>query len=118
MLRILAKKWGATLVATRVAKSSHLKKFREISRNKKINPIVWQKKALMIGLFAGLFSFMGLHLYTFALETGPASIVVPIFSSRNVVVALLCLWYFKEALSSFQKVALGTLLSGLILVSF
>lgn len=92
-------------------------KYYAINRDSKRSTIIWQKRALLTGLFAGLFSFMGLHLYTLALETGPASIVVPIFSSRNVVVALLCLWYFKEALSSFQKVALGTLLSGLILVS-
>lgn len=82
------------------------------------NAIIWQRKALLIGLFAGLFSFMGLQCYAIALENGPASIVVPIFSSRNVVVAMLCLWYFKEALSKIQKVALGTLLSGLVLVSF
>lgn len=76
----------------------------------------WQKRAIQIGLFAGLFSFLGLQMYTMALAIGPASVVVPIFSARNVVVAMLCLWYFKESLSIFQKVALTSLLSGLVLV--
>lgn len=84
---------------------------------KTYSAIVWERSALLTGLFAGLFSFLGLQLYTIALATGPASIVVPIFSSRNVVVAMLCLWYFKESLSIFQKMSLGILLSGLILVS-
>lgn len=79
---------------------------------------IWQKKALAIGLFAGIFSFLGLQFYAFALEAGPASVVVPIFSSRNVIVAMLCLWYFKEGLSFFQRIALGALLSGLFLVNF
>lgn len=79
--------------------------------------IVWQNKAIYTGLFAGIFSFLGLQLYAVALEIGPASIVVPIFSSRNVLVAMMCLWYFKEKLSVFQKWALGSLLCGLCLVS-
>lgn len=78
----------------------------------------WQKRALAVGLFAGIFSFLGLQSYAFALEVGPASVVVPIFSSRNVIVAMLCLWYFKEGLSFFQSIALGALLSGLFLVNF
>lgn len=78
----------------------------------------WQKKAINIGLFAGLFSFLGLQLYAYALEIGPASIIVPIFSSRNVIVTMLCLWYFKENLSKFQRIALGSLLGGLFLVNF
>lgn len=92
---------------------SSIKYIQITSRDK---PFIWEKKSLRVGLGAGLFSFMGLQMYAMALEIGPASVVVPIFSSRNVVVAVLCLWYFKEKLSKFQKVALASLLSGLVLV--
>ncbi len=76
-----------------------------------------QKQAINTGLSAGIFSFLGLHLYALSLENGPASIVVPIFSSRNVLVAMMCLWFFKEKLSVFQKWALLSLLGGLFLVT-
>lgn len=74
--------------------------------------------AVRIGLGAGIFSFLGLQLYAMALATGPASVVVPIFSSRNAVVAVLCIWYFQEHLSRFQKIALMLLIFGLLFVSF
>ncbi len=75
-------------------------------------------QAIKIGLLAGVFSFLGLQSYAIALEGGPASVVVPIFSSRNAIVAVLCIWYFKETLSRFQKMALASLLFGLLCVSF
>lgn len=82
------------------------------------NTFYWQKNAINIGLFAGIFSFLGLQMYSYALIVGPASIVVPIFSSRNVLVAMMCLLYFREKLSTFQLVALSSLLAGLMLVNF
>lgn len=83
-----------------------------------IDVVPWQLPAIYTGLFAGIFSFLGLQIYAFALEMGPASIVVPIFSSRNILVAMMCLWFFQEKLSSFQRLALGSLLAGLCLVNF
>jgi uncharacterized membrane protein len=78
----------------------------------------WEKPALKTGLLAGVFSFLGLQLYSYALLIGPASVVVPIFSSRNIAVAMMCLIYFQEKLSMYQKIALGSLLGGLVLVNF
>lgn len=78
------------------------------------------KKAVRIGLYSGLvagvFSFGGMQLYSYALADGPASIVSPIFSLNSLVVAILSIVIFKEKLSRFQKIALlGTFL-GIVLL--
>lgn len=68
------------------------------------------------GLIAGLFSFSGMQLYSYALESGPASIVSPIFALNSLVVAILSIMFFKERLSRLQQIALlGTFL-GIVLL--
>ncbi|QKG83588.1 DMT family transporter [Kroppenstedtia pulmonis] len=67
------------------------------------------------GLLAGIFSFAGMQLYTVALIEGPASIVAPLFATNSLVVALLSILFFKERLSSVQKISLIFLFIGLVL---
>ena len=76
----------------------------------------WMLSSFSIGLFAGIFSFAAMQTYTYALDIGPASIVVPIFASRGILVMFLCQWFFKEKMSPFQKLSMTCLFSGLFLV--
>lgn len=74
------------------------------------------RTGLYSGLVAGVFSFGGMQLYSYALADGPASIVSPIFSLNSLVVAILSIVIFKERLSRFQQMALlGTFL-GIVLL--
>lgn len=67
------------------------------------------------GVIAGVFSFGGMQLYAYALATGPASIVSPIFATNSLVVALLSIWWFRERLSKLQIIALVGTIVGIIL---
>ncbi len=68
------------------------------------------------GLLAGLFSYVGLQLYSIALQIGPSNIVAPIFATNSLVVAFGSIWLFKERLSRVQFIALICLMAGLVLV--
>jgi len=72
---------------------------------------------LSIGLIIGMFSFLGLYFYAYALSIGPASIVVPIYSTYSFVGAILAIIIYKEKLSFPQKIALACVFIGLILVT-
>lgn len=73
------------------------------------------QKGLIWGGAAGIFSFIGMQLYTIALIDGPASIVAPLFATNSLVVALLSILFFHERLSLFQKLSLFFLFMGLVL---
>jgi drug/metabolite transporter (DMT)-like permease len=75
-------------------------------------------KALLLGGSIGVFSSIGLILLTYAIAHGPASLIVPIFSTRNFVVVILILIFFKEKLTLLQWMALGLLLFGITLIQF
>ncbi|GGK19301.1 hypothetical protein GCM10010965_10500 [Caldalkalibacillus thermarum] len=68
------------------------------------------------GLVAGIFSFAGMQLYVYALATGPASIVSPVFAANSVVVAMLSVFFLKERLSLIQVVALTGIMTGIVLL--
>lgn len=72
---------------------------------------------LNIGLAIGMFSFAGLYFYAYALSIGPASIVVPIYSTYSLISAILSIIFYKEKLSFPQKIALICVFVGLILVT-
>jgi uncharacterized membrane protein len=71
---------------------------------------------LLWGLVSGFFSYLGLQLYSVALQTGPANIVAPIFSTYGLVTVIGSMLVYKEKLTSLQKAALILLFLGLILV--
>ncbi|WP_107727099.1 EamA family transporter [Desmospora activa] len=73
------------------------------------------RKGLIWGGAAGIFSFIGMQLYTIALIDGPASIVAPLFATNSLVVALLSILFFRERLSLIQKCSLLFLFTGLVL---
>lgn len=73
-------------------------------------------KSLRLGLYTGVLSFVSMTLYAEALSNGPASLVSPIFSTSSLILATLCIVFFKERLSLFQVIALVLLFCGLILI--
>ncbi|WP_444685345.1 EamA family transporter [Alkalicoccus luteus] len=73
-------------------------------------------KSFQFGLGAGLFSFAGMQLYAWALQSGPASIVSPVFSTNSLVVALLSVLYLRERLTRLQTVSLALVFIGILLL--
>lgn len=84
------------------------------------NPTIWQvgspRPALKYGMFAGVCSFGGMQLYSYALAHGPASIVAPIFSMNGLVFAALTIILLGERLSHYQAIAMFGCVIGLILI--
>jgi uncharacterized membrane protein len=79
-------------------------------------PYSVMKKPLALGMLAGLFSFGGLQLFTYALERGPASIISPIFAMNGMIFALLTIITLKERISQYQTMALIGCVAGLVLI--
>jgi uncharacterized membrane protein len=76
------------------------------------------KKVALMGLATGIASYVGLFFYITALESGPASVVVTIFSLDMLFLLVISYLFFGERLSLNQKVgfilsAIGFLLLGL-----
>jgi uncharacterized membrane protein len=74
-------------------------------------------KGLLIGCFAGIFSYGGMELYAYSLQIGPASIVAAIFSLRSLVMVVMAMVVYKERLTFYQKLSLLTLFIGVIVIS-
>jgi drug/metabolite transporter (DMT)-like permease len=68
------------------------------------------------GLLAGLFSFGGMQLYAYALATGPAGIVSPLFSANSLVTGLLAVLLLGERLTLYQMISLAVIFTGIILL--
>jgi drug/metabolite transporter (DMT)-like permease len=89
-----------------------------ISKNKKTtNETVKHRYALFLGAIVGICSAIGMGLLAFALTQGPASVIVPIFSARNVITVLLIVVFFKEKLLKLQWTAVGLMILGTVFVS-
>jgi uncharacterized membrane protein len=73
-------------------------------------------KGFLLGSAIGLFSSTGLVFLTYAISCGPASLIIPIFSTRNFVVVMLILVFFREKLIPTQWAALLLLLLGVVLI--
>ncbi|WP_246029216.1 EamA family transporter [Paenibacillus humicus] len=71
---------------------------------------------LRLGLLAGLFSYGGLQLYAWALETGKAGIAAPIFATNSLVVAAGSILLYRERLTRLQWLAFACLLAGLFVI--
>ncbi|QGG58857.1 EamA family transporter [Paenibacillus sp. B01] len=71
---------------------------------------------LRFGLLAGLFSYGGLQLYAWALETGPANLAAPIFATNSLVVAAGSILLYRERLTRLQWLAFACLMAGLIVI--
>ncbi len=90
---------------------------RQKSSGQALQPYLLDKGALLIGAGAGFFSYAGLELYTYALQTGPASIVAPLFSLRSLVMVVMAVLVYKEKLTPFQMASLVLLVTGVVLLS-
>ncbi len=71
---------------------------------------------ILLGAIAGIFSYGGLQLFTYALERGPASIISPIFAMNGLIFALLTIITLKERISQYQTFALIGCVVGLVLI--
>ncbi len=74
-------------------------------------------QAFLLGTTIGIFSATGMGLLAYAIAHGPASVIVPIFSSRNFLVVILFVIFFKEKLSLLQWLSVGLLILGMILIT-
>lgn len=73
--------------------------------------------AFLLGTTIGVFSASGMSLLAFAIDRGPASIIVPIFSMRNFVAVILLVIFFKEKLPPLQWCSVALLITGVLLIS-
>lgn len=74
-------------------------------------------KITIVGAITGVTSYAGLYFYITALETGPASIVVTIFSLDMIFVLLMSYILFKERLNKNQTIGFMLSAVGFLLLS-
>lgn len=75
-----------------------------------------KNKAYIFGLITGIFSYGGMQLYAVALQTGPASIISPIFATNSLIVAILSILFLKERLTRIQIITLLSVFVGIVLL--
>jgi drug/metabolite transporter (DMT)-like permease len=88
----------------------------ELARNRDLRRADFFRFSLKWGLISGVFSFIGLRLFTYAITNGPASIVSPIFSSNGLVFAFWTITFLGERLSRSQMIALFVAVAGLVIL--
>lgn len=74
------------------------------------------KYAFGWGLASGVCSFGGMQLFTYAIATGPASIVAPLFAMNGLIFAILTIIILGERLSRYQVLAMMGCVLGLVLL--
>jgi transporter family protein len=72
--------------------------------------------AWTIGAMALALNVFGAFAYTYALEGGNASLVVPVTSAYPIVTALLAVALLKERVTRAQAVALVVVVCGLVMI--
>ena len=73
--------------------------------------LAWAITALSLGI-----NVSGTFVYTFALEQGSASLVVPISSAYPIVTAILAVAFLKEKVNALHLLALGIVVVGLVMI--
>ncbi|OGS55269.1 MAG: hypothetical protein A3K60_05040 [Euryarchaeota archaeon RBG_19FT_COMBO_56_21] len=73
--------------------------------------LAWSMAAVALGI-----NVSGTFVYSFALEQGNASLVVPISSAYPIVTAVLAVALLKEKVSMLHLLALGVVVSGLMMI--
>lgn len=74
------------------------------------------RPALTTGVPAGLCSGAGMILYAEALARGPATLVIPVFSTYNMFVVLLSWCFLRERLTPVQWISVALILSSVLLL--
>jgi drug/metabolite transporter (DMT)-like permease len=74
------------------------------------------KHAFGWGLVSGVCSFAGMQLFSYAIATGPASIVAPVFAMNGLIFATLTIIVLGERLSRYQIIAMMGCVVGLVLL--
>lgn len=82
----------------------------------KLKSLALHIKGTSLGLIIGVFSAIGMGLLTYALTKGPASVVVPIFSTRSFVIILLAVLIYREKLNILQLLSIGLIITGLAFI--
>lgn len=80
-------------------------------RNESPTRMAWSIGAIALGL-----NVVGAFAYTFALEDGAASLVVPISSAYPIVTVLLAIAVLKERLNWVQAASVAAIATGLVLI--
>lgn len=86
-------------------------------RNKVWMGKVTRLKVVSVGGFTGIVSYAGLHFYIKALEAGPGSVVVTIFSLDMFFVLLVSYLLFGERLNLKQKIGFALSALGFALIA-
>lgn len=84
---------------------------------RKSKQLINHRQALILGSATGVLSAAGMGMLAFAMTKGPASVIVPVFSARNMVTVLLILIFFKEKLTKVQWVSISLMFTGIIVIS-
>lgn len=79
-------------------------------------PLNPPRLAWAFGAAALVLNVFGAYAYTYALDTGAASLVVPISSAYPIVTALLALGILKEKVNAVQAMALLGVVAGLVMI--
>lgn len=74
------------------------------------------RRAWAVGAIALAVNVGGAWAYTFALETGNASLVVPISSAYPLITVVLAIIIYRERVNRLQTAALAFILTGLVLL--
>lgn len=74
-------------------------------------------KVVIVGGFTGIVSYAGLYFYIKALETGPGSVVVTIFSLDMFFLLLASYLFFGERLNFKQKIGFALSALGFVLIA-
>lgn len=87
-----------------------------VNRKKEWTAKASKLKTMLIGAMTGLVSFGGLYFYVTALESGPGSIVVTIFSLDMFFILFMSYLFFGERLNRNQRIGFILSAIGLILI--
>lgn len=100
-----------------ILSSISLLRFRKNSATKMTEVQFNHTPAFLLGSLTGICSGIGMGLLAYAMTMGPASIIVPIFSTRSIVTVLLIMMVFKEKLRLLQWLAVGLMILGIGFIS-
>ena len=76
-----------------------------------------QRSVIPWFFFIAFFSAIAALAFSFGLELGPVSVVVPVESSAPLVAVLVSYLFLKERLDFNQKISIGLIILGIITVS-
>ncbi len=87
--------------------------FRKTNAGKEVKP---SRMAWTMGAIALAVNVSGTYAYTYALQDGTASLVVPISSAYPIVTVVLAVAFLRERINRLHTIFLGVVVVGLIMI--